>query len=171
MELILAEDRMDRKALLQFLLLSSVMKFHPVAPISISWLVTSLSLCQLTQTPSALTYSPLPFCSTALILMLQFEFRFSSDHTASLCLAAERRREPPAPSVILGELIALTTRWSRAASDCWYWEERSAPGAIHQKWDVCTVGIDMNNPCFLYPFLCNFGCRVTSLSPFYHCLY
>lgn len=43
----------------------------------------------------------------------------------------------------------------RAARDCWYWAGRSAPGEIHQKGAVCTVGIDMNNPCFLYHFLSN----------------
>lgn len=43
----------------------------------------------------------------------------------------------------------------RAARDCWYWAGRSAPGKIHQKGAVCTVGIDMNNPCFLYHFLSN----------------
>lgn len=47
--------------------------------------------------------------------------------------------------------------WGWAAWDYWYWVERSAPGTIHQKGAVCTVGIDMNNPCFLYPFLCYYA--------------
>lgn len=47
--------------------------------------------------------------------------------------------------------------WGWAAWDCWYWVERRAPGTIHQKGVVCTVGIDMNNPCFLYPFLCYYA--------------
>lgn len=51
--------------------------------------------------------------------------------------------------------------WGSAAWDCWYWAARSAPGTIHQKGAVCTVGIDMNNPCFLCPFLCNYAYPIT----------
>lgn len=41
-----------------------------------------------------------------------------------------------------------------ASWDCWYWAARRAPGTIHQNRAVSTVGIVMNNPCFLYASLC-----------------
>lgn len=41
-----------------------------------------------------------------------------------------------------------------ASCYCWYWAARRASGTIHQNRAVCTVGIVMNNPCFLYAPLC-----------------
>lgn len=93
-----------------------------------------LPFSQLTEMASALISR---YLSGLLTSCWSSKFRFTSDHTASLCLAAERRQEPLAPSVIPGEAHHLfqlcAAAWARAVWDCWYWAERSAPGTIHQK--------------------------------------
>lgn len=57
--------------------------------------------------------------------------------------------------------------WGWASWDCWYWAEKRARGTIHQNGAVCTVGIDMNNPCFLYPSLCYHSSPITLCVAFF----
>ena len=98
------------------------------------------------------TYPPLTFLVCYPLLATQFKFRLTSDHTASLCLSGGTGREPLAVWFRESWWYRLCGAvWGWVTWNCWYWVWRTAPGIIHQKGAVCTVGIDMNNPCSLYP--------------------
>lgn len=86
-------------------------------------------------------------------LALQFKFRLHlRPHTPWPCVTAEGKARAAGPVCESGGAHHGERGW--ASWDCWYWAARRAPGTIHQNRAVCTVGIVMNNPCFLYASLC-----------------
>lgn len=129
---------------------------HPVAPPTASWFVWQALTLKRHQhfspatLPTCLLYYP-PFWNSSLNLG-------SPQTTHHHYVWLQRGDESRWPCLWFWGSSSCRLRGAasgRAARDCWYRAGRSAPGKIHQKGAVCTVGIDMNNPCFLYHFLSN----------------
>lgn len=129
---------------------------HPVAPPTASWFVWQALTLKRHQhfspatLPTCLLYYP-PFWNSSLNLG-------SPQTTHHHYVWLQRGDESRWPCLWFWGSSSCRLRGAasgRAARDCWYRAGRSTPGKIHQKGAVCTVGIDMNNPCFLYHFLSN----------------